>query len=88
MPAMCCLTIGYVEVLMPADAGLKVVALLRGALRTQQGFDGCDRTYELGEKLQVEYCGVKAGQVRRPKPPTPDAAPLAIGREPLKLTHG
>lgn len=86
---MCVLTIGHTEVLLPADAGLKVVSLLRGAVRGYSGFDGRGRDFEIHEELAVEYCAIKSGQVRMRREPAPDQPrTLAIGREPLKLTHG
>ncbi|RSZ35107.1 MULTISPECIES: hypothetical protein [unclassified Variovorax] len=87
--AMCCLTVGFVQILLPADAGLKVAALLRGAVDGHLRYDAAvDRVFEIQGEVDVEYCAIKAGQVRMPKPPTASPAPLAIGREPLKLTHG
>lgn len=87
--AMCVLTIGHVEVLLPAEAGVKVVNLLRGAVRGYSGFDGRARDFEIHEELEVEYCAIKPGQVRmRREPATDQPRTLAIGREPQKLTHG
>lgn|GEM_PF-1353564 len=86
--AMCCLTVGFVQILLPADAGLKVVALLRGAVEGHLRYDASvDRIFEIDGELGVEYCAVKAGQVRMPKPPAAPPAPAAIGHEPLKLPH-
>lgn len=87
--ALCCVTINYVSFLLPAEAGLKVVALLRGAHACSADYDRGDhsRFYALGDELEVEYIAVKAAQVRAPRADIPPA-PLAIGREPLKLTHG
>ncbi len=86
--AMCCVTIGFVEVLMPADSGLKVVSLLRGALKGHVGYSGGSYIFEVEDEIDVEYRVIKPGHVRMPKPPAPPAAPLAIGHEPLKLAHG
>lgn len=86
--AMCCLTVGFVQILLPADAGLKVVALLRGAVDGHLHYDPTvERIFEIKGELDVEYCAIKAGQVRMPKPPVAPPAPLAIGHEPLKLPH-
>lgn len=88
MAAMCWLNVGHVEILMPADAGLKVVQLLRGAVECRHRYDheSGGRYYELREELDVEYAAVKAGQVRAKKPEA-DASPsfLQLGHEPLKL---
>lgn len=85
-PAMCWLSIGYVEILLPADAGLKVVQLLRGAMRCETGYDN-GRFFELRDELDVEYAAVKAGQVRAKTPDETRASPpnLQLVYEPLKL---
>ncbi|MGQ3055425.1 MAG: hypothetical protein ACT6S0_26855 [Roseateles sp.] len=86
--AMCCLTVGHIQILLPADTGLKVVALLRGAVDGHLRYDATlDRVFEIDGELDVQYCAIKAGQVRMPKPPAAPPAPAAIGHEPLKLPH-
>lgn len=85
--AMCCLTVGFVQLLLPADTGLKVASLLRGAVAGHLRYDDSERIFEIQEELEVEYCAIKAGRVRMPKPPAAAPAPLAIGHEPLKLPH-
>lgn len=85
-PALCCVVIGFERLLLPADAGIKLIQLLRGARACKQSYGESDYVYELGDELEVEYSAVKAGQVRAPKADIPPA-PLAIGHEPLKLTH-
>lgn len=85
-PALCCVSVGCERLLLPADAGIKLIQLLRGARDCKQRYGDGGYFYELGDELDVEYSAVKAGQVRSPKPDIPPA-PLAIGHEPLKLTH-
>lgn len=84
---MCCLTLGHLEILLPADAGLKVVQLLRGAMRCDSNYDrGMSRHYVLRDELDVEYIAVRAGQVRAPtREPDADSPILRLGHEPLKL---
>ena len=84
--SLCCVTVGHVEVLMPADAGLKVVMLLRGAMRADLRYEELQRVYEIRDELEVEFVAVKASQVRAARPPASDKSEvLAIGLEPLKL---
>lgn len=84
--ALCCVTLGHVEILMPADAGLKVVMLLRGAMRGERHYEDLQRVYEIRDELEVEFVALKASQVRAARPPAPEKSELlAIGREPLKL---
>lgn len=88
MAAMCWLNVGHVEILLPADAGLKVAQLLRGAVECRHSYDyeSGGRYYELRDELDVEYAAVKAGQVRPKKPEAGASLPiLQLGREPLKL---
>lgn len=85
---LCCLTVGYVEILLPAETGLKVASLLRGAVKGHLRYDSAaNQVFEIEGELDVEYSTVKAGKVRMPKPPGPPPSPLAIGHEPLKLPH-
>lgn len=86
--AMCWLSVGHVEILMPADAGLKVVQLLRSAVECRQRYDHDtgDRYFELREELDVQYVAVKAGQVRAKRPEVDPSPPfLQLGHEPMKL---
>lgn len=83
-PDLCCLTIGYREFLMPADKGMKVLALMKGATECNRQYEQGDYVFEAEDEVCIEYRTVKAAQVRRKKPAKPPA-PLAIGHEPLKL---
>jgi hypothetical protein len=63
---LCCISIGYQDLLMPADKGMKVLELLQSAV-------SCKRTYEAGYAYTAEdqpTLGlelVKASQVRMPE---------------------
>ena len=88
--AMCCLTLGHLEILLPADAGLKVVQLMRGALCCGRDYDSnMNRVYVLRDELDVEYINVRPGQVRAAAPPAEDpdtpSTVLRLGRELMKL---
>lgn len=85
-PALCCVSIGgLTTLLLPADAGLQVVKLLRDATLCFPRYSHAGRTYEVESTPDVEYIAVRASQlVNRPSEPPP-IRPLAIGCEPLKL---
>ena len=65
---LCCVSIGYQDLLMPAAEGMKLVELLRHAA-------ACERRYDEGEafvvserELEVRYCSVSANRVVMPTP--------------------
>lgn len=87
---LCCVTIDYISVLLPADKGIKLVELLRGAVRVEKSFDSV-RTYRIKEEVDVEYESAKPSQVRHSDPAVGgsrqahdglliDLAPKFIGR--------
>ncbi|MBX3660705.1 MAG: hypothetical protein KF740_19900 [Ramlibacter sp.] len=89
-PDLCRIRIGFYSLLLPADKGLKVMALLQGALGCTEKYDtGAHvETYEIDEPVPLELTMVRANQVRRKVEPA-DRPPVihAIGTEPLKLTY-
>jgi hypothetical protein len=63
---MCCVTIGFEHLLMPADTGMKVIALLQSAVRCEQRYDA-ERTYEVQpEPLELECRIVPASKIMMP----------------------
>ena len=50
--AMCCLTVGFVQILLPADTGLKVASLLRGAVAGHLRYGDDDRIFEIQERTR------------------------------------
>lgn len=72
---LCCVSIGYQALLMPADKGMKLVELLQGAVECDRRYEGHGPTYYLREQPDVEYVAVKPQQVRAPRA---DASPSAI----------
>ena len=63
---MCCVSIGYQEVLLPFAAGMKLVELMQNAVATRKHFDGRAYRYVVGEQLNVEFVAVKPNQVVMP----------------------
>lgn len=87
-PDLCVLSIGYQNVLLPADKGLKVAALLRGAVEVRHCIEHRVADWEIEGTLRVNYETAEPGRIRQ-KPSEQDApsAPLALGHEPLKLSY-
>lgn len=82
---VCVIRMGYRHVLLPAEKGLKVIALLRGAVEVKHSLDR-DVDWEIEGDLEVTYESTKASRVRaNPDRATPPRSPRAIGHEPLKL---
>jgi hypothetical protein len=83
--AMCFISIGYhLELLMPADKGMKVVELLQSAYACEKNFT-CDPGYSYTPKEaqpEVEFALVRASQIRAPK-----AAPVSKRQAPLLLEN-
>lgn len=84
---LCVLSLGWVHVLVPAEKGLKVAALLRGAVQVKHA-TGNSADWEIDEELRVNYETTKASRVRaKPSEPPASKATALIGVEPLKLTR-
>lgn len=84
--AVCVLTVGWTHVLLPADKGLKVAALLRGSVEVKHVYEKDGADWEIQDELEVTYLTTKRSSVRS-KHSEPSRARLAIGHEPLKLPH-
>jgi hypothetical protein len=60
---MCCVRIGFVNVLLPADAGLRVVALLKDAVAVDMEYT-LEKAFRItGESLEISLTVVKPSQV-------------------------
>lgn len=82
---LCVLTLGWVHVLVPAEKGLKVAALLRGAVQVRHA-TGSTADWEIDEELRVNYETTKASRVRaNPSDAPTSKATALIGVEPLTL---
>lgn len=82
---MCCLTLNYTNYVMPADKGMKVVALMQSAVPCEENYEGPQGfVYRaIDEHKAVEFKLIQASQLRGPKGAIP--APR-LSHEPLKLT--
>ena len=63
---MCLLGFGYHEILMPLDAGLKVMSLLQGAVTVKDTFERGEGRYIVGDSVAVEMRTVQANELRMP----------------------
>lgn len=80
---MCCVTLNYTDYIMPADKGMKVVALMQSAVPCKEDFEGHQLVYRADEDPKaVEFKLIHQSQLRGPKAA---AAPRQIGHEPLKI---
>lgn len=74
--AMCCVTIGYHEYLLPADKGMKLVEILQLAFQTEKQYGASGFVYYVGDQPEVGLNLVKASQLKqKPK----DGDQLLIG---------
>lgn len=74
--AMCCLTIGCHDYLLPMDAGMKVMQLLSGAVAVDHDYNAGDIFVVQGELQRMRIMPVTQRQIRWPAD--------AIGPEPPK----
>lgn len=62
--AMCCVSIGYQDFLLPADKGMKLVELLQSAFQVEKSY--ANRTsYVVGDQPEVELALVRASQIKQ-----------------------
>jgi len=63
---LCCVSIGHMDLIMPADKGMKLLELMQHAVHGKQDFDrtiNFQTTYVLGEQPRVEFSLLKPNQV-------------------------
>lgn len=75
---MCIVSIGYQRLLMPADKGMKVVALLTEAVDVDHDPDDYQK-YVVNDPIRVRFETIAASHVRL-KP-----EPVSVQRKPLLL---
>ena len=64
---MACLTIGYVDYLLPSAKAMKVAELMQEAFECRSGFDDRHMTYTVSERpVNVAFALVRPSQVRMP----------------------
>lgn len=61
---MCCVTIGHRDYLLPADKGMKLIALLQSAFETDKRYGDRGYVYHLGDQPEVELALVRASQLK------------------------
>lgn len=64
--SMCVVTIGHMTLLMQADKGMALLALMQHAVECKTGY-AWPETYAVGEQPRIELCMVKPGQIRVPE---------------------
>jgi hypothetical protein len=84
MKDCCIVTIGFVQVLMPATDGLKAMALLRNAVEVEHDMERGYGNWVAGERPRCEMQMVSPRNVRA-SVETP--APTARTRKPRLLGH-
>lgn len=79
--AMCCVTIGYDDYLLPADKGMRLVDLMQHAVR-------CDRQYAEGkiwiidaDQPEISMTIVKPSQVRPAVKKDDRPSPFLLGND-------
>ena len=71
--AMCCVTIGHQDFILPADKGMKLVEIMQSAFDTQKNYGDRAYSYHIGDQPQVELALVRAAQIK-PKNQSTNAA--------------
>ena len=82
---MCVVTIGFQHLLLPADSGLKVIALLRDALEVERDYGSDHREkFIVGERPRCELQMISPRDVREKvdePPPRMPRKPLLLGND-------
>lgn len=65
--AMCCVTIGHQDFLLPADKGMKLVEIMQSAFSAEKRYGDRAYAYYLGDQPAVELALVRESQLK-PKP--------------------
>jgi hypothetical protein len=83
---MCCVSIGYLEVVLPADKGLQLVKLLQGAVACDHAYSPDHRrVYQVTGAPEVGYTTITADQIRMPAPAPAKPGRALLGHEPLRI---
>lgn len=65
--AMCRVTIGYQDFLMPADKGMRVLEAMQHAIGCDRDYVGHDEQFIAKDQPRVEFSLVRADQIRMPE---------------------
>jgi hypothetical protein len=77
--AMCCVSIGHQDYLLPADKGMKLVELLQSAFETEQRYVERGYIYYVGEQPAVALALVRAAQIKPARQDTNAAGQRLLG---------
>jgi len=72
---MCHVTVGYQNLLMPADKGMRLLELLQHSIECEIDFVGRGVVYQAGKQPRVEFSLIQPDQVRAPAGGWDSAAP-------------
>lgn len=73
--AMCCVTIGHLDFLLPADKGMRLVEIMQSAFSAEKRYGERAYAYYLGEQPAVELALVRESQLKQ-KPNNQDGQRL------------
>lgn len=69
---MACVTIGYIDFLLPADKAMKVLPLLQEAVRCQEAYEERSEVFRVDpDPMRLEIKLIRADQVRMPQGAVP-----------------
>lgn len=72
---MCCVSIGYgVDLMLPADKGMKLVEILTHAVEANKAYEHGGYIYTPQAVPEVQYVVVNASRIRMPSATAPEAA--------------
>ncbi|CAM5521982.1 hypothetical protein [Eoetvoesiella caeni] len=63
---LCHVTVGYQNLLLPADKGMRLLELLQHSVECTIDFEGRGMTYCAGKQPRVEFSLIQPDQVRAP----------------------
>lgn len=70
---MCCVSISYFDLLLPADKGMKLVEILTHAIEVKKDYDEGGYVYVPQQAPEVQYSAVKTHRIRAPRTSAPEA---------------
>lgn len=79
--AMCCVTIGHQDYLLPADEGMKLVKIMQSAFSTEKNYGERAYFYYVGDQPQVELALVRASQIKPKRQDTNAAGQRLLGMD-------
>lgn len=65
--AMCCVTVGHSDYLLPANKGMELVKLMQEAFACRDRYEDGNYVYDVLEQPRVELKLVRPNQIRMPQ---------------------